>query len=162
MYPDRYEVKGDDTSLTAHASAEDEVHSEMMKTCLNELKKRGFINLRAVFENMTRPEQINEYIPDFTFKKNDKPSIFVIFEVETCSSMMGKDADKKWKAFYERAKASGGEFHLAVPKFCNGDSGRALANRRLQELSIEADLVWAVNGSLRCKGTNVPTHNERR
>ena len=133
-----------------------------MKTCLNELKKRGFADLRANFENMPRPEQIDEYIPDFTFNKNDKPSIFVIFGVETCSSMMSENADKKWKTFYGQARATSGEFHLAVPKFCNGDSGRALANRRLQELSIEADLVWAVNGSLRCKGTNVPTHNERR
>ena len=134
----------------------------MMKTCLNELKKRGFINLRAVFENMTRPEQIDEYIPDFTFNKNDKPSIFVIFEVETCSSMMSENADKKWKAFYGQARATGGEFHLAVPKFCNGDLGRTLADRKLQELGIEADLVWAVNGSLRYKGTNMPKHNERR
>ncbi len=149
-------------SLTAYASVEDEVHNEMMKTCMSELRKRGFINLKAVFENMPQPEQIDEYMPDFTFNKKDKPSLFVIFEVEPCSSIMSKDADKKWRAFYERAKASGGEFHLAVPKFCNGDSGRTLANRKLQELGIEADLIWAVNGSLRCKGANVPTHSERR
>ena len=162
MYSGRCKVKGDDASLTAYASVEDEVHNEMMKTCLNELKKRGFINLKAVFENMPQPEQIDDYMPDFTFNKKDKPSIFVIFEVETCSSIMSKDTDKKWKIFYERAKASDGEFHLAVPKFCNGDSGRILANQKLQELNIEADLVWAVNGSLRCKGADVPTHDEGR
>ena len=134
-----------------------------MKTCLNELKKRGFTNLRATFENMTRPEQINDYTPDFTFNKNDKQRIFVIFEVETCSSITSKNTEKKWKAFYQQAKATGdGEFHLAVPKFCNGNSGRTLANQKLGELNIKADTIWAVNGALRHRTTRTPTHNESR
>ncbi len=146
--------------MTAHTPVEDEVHNEMMKTCLNELKKRGFTDLRATFENMTRPEQINDYTPDFTFSKNGKQRIFVIFEVETCSSIMSKHTERKLKTFYQQAKATGGEFHLAVPKFCNGSSGRTLADQKLGELNIKADVIWTVNGALRHKTTRTLTHNE--
>ncbi len=141
-------------------SVDDEVHKEMMKTCLNELKKLGFTDLRANFENMARPEQISGYVPDFTFNKNNKQEISVIFEVETCSTIMYEHIEKKWKTFYQQANATGGEFHLAVPKFCNSGSGRTLTNQRLVELNIRADVIWAVNGTLRHKTTGTPTHNK--
>jgi hypothetical protein len=134
--------------LTATASEEDELHREMVMTVFDELKKRGFVNLRANFENVTPPERILEFVPDFTFNKNDPEGKFVVFEVETCSSMIGEDTGRKWKAFFEKAKAVGGEFHLAVPKMCGGNSGRALADEQLGKMQIKADLVWAVNGSL--------------
>lgn len=160
MHSNKYEARGGNARLTARISVEDEVHNEMMKTCINELKKLGFTNLRATFENMTRPEQISGYVPDFTFNKNNKQGISVIFEVETCSTIMHEHIEKKWKTFYQQAKATGGEFHLAVPKFCNGDSGRTLADQKLGELNIKADVIWAVNGTLRHRTTRTPTHNE--
>jgi len=130
------------------SSLEDELHKEMVKTVLDELKKRGFSNLRANFEDMTPPERILEFVPDCTFEKSDPEGKFVVFEVETCSSMISEDSARKWKVFFERARAVGGEFHLAVPKMCNGNSGRALVDQQLGKLQIKADVVWAVNGSL--------------
>jgi hypothetical protein len=127
---------------------EDELHREMVKTVLDELKKRGFANLRANFENMTMPERILEFVPDFTFNKSDPEGKFVVFEVETCGSLMSEDSARKWKAFFDRARVVGGEFHLAVPKMCDGSLGRALADQQLAKLQIKADVVWAVNGSL--------------
>jgi hypothetical protein len=81
--------------------------------------------------------------------KNEPRGKFVVFEVETCSTLMSEDTAKKLKVFFERVRAVGGEFHLAVPKMCDGDSGRALADQQLEKLQIKADLVWTVNGSLR-------------
>jgi hypothetical protein len=141
--------------LSNRISMEDELHREMVKTVLDELRKRGFVNLRANLENMTPPEGILEFVPDFTFNKNDPEGKFVVFEVETCSSMISEDTARKWKAFFERARAVGGEFHLAVPKMCDGNSGRALADQQLEKLQIKADVVWAVNGSLRHR---IPKH----
>jgi hypothetical protein len=128
---------------------EDELHKEMVRTVLDELRKRGFTNLRANFESMTPPDQVFGFVPDFTFSKNDSQGTFVVFEVETCSTLMSEDTAKKLKVFFERVRAVGGEFHLAVPKMCDGSSGRALADQQLEKLQIKADLVWTVNGSLR-------------
>lgn len=127
---------------------EDELHIEMVRTALDELRKRGFANLKANFGNMPQPERILEFMPDCTFNKNDPEGRFVVFEVETCSSLLSEDTERKWKAFFERARAVGGEFHLAVPKMCNGNSGRSLTDQQLGKLQIKADVVWAVNGSL--------------
>lgn len=69
--------------MDAVASVEDELHREMVKTVLDELRKRGFTDLRAKSENMTPPEQVFGFVPDFTFNKNDPKETFVVFEVET-------------------------------------------------------------------------------
>lgn len=62
--------------------------------------------------------------------------------------MTQEQSEEKWRAFCEKSKEMTGEFHLAVPKFCNGNSGRTLANQRLKRARIKVDYVWAVNGSL--------------
>lgn len=120
----------------------------MVRTVIAELRNRKFTNIKANLEKMTLPEQISGFLPDFTFSKGDAHETFVIFEVETCSSLTSADTAKKWKAFFEKARVSGGEFHLAVPKMCGNTSGRALTDQQFEKLQIKADLVWTVNGSL--------------
>lgn len=127
---------------------ENELHKEMVRTVIAELRNRKFTNIRANLENMTPPEQISGFLPDFTFNKNDPQQTFVVFEVETCNSLTGENTAKKWKAFFEKARVAGGEFHLAVPKMCGNTSGRALTDQQFDRLQIKADLVWIVNGSL--------------
>jgi len=129
--------------------SDEEVHREMMKTVLNEFTKQGFTNLQANFEGMTMPEKIGNYIPDLTCNRRDKHHEFVILEVETCCTLTRGQSEEKWRLFHEKARRMTGEFHLAVPKFCNGDSGRTLANQRVEQAGISADCVWAVNGSLK-------------
>lgn len=75
---------------------------------------------------------------------------------------MSEHTAKKWKAFFEKARAMGGEFHLAVPKICAGNSGRALAEQQLERLQIKADLVWTVNGSLWHKVSKRQAQRESR
>lgn len=128
---------------------DEEVHREMMKTVLNEFTKQGFTNLQANFEGMTTPEKIGNYIPDLTCNRKDKQHEFVILEVETCNTMTQEQSEEKWRAFCEKSKEMAGEFHLAVPKFCNGNSGQTLVNQILERARIKAHYVWAVNGSLR-------------
>lgn len=128
---------------------DEEVHREMMKTVLNDFTKRGFTNLKANFDGMTMPEKIGNYIPDLTCNRKDKLRGFVVLEVETCNTLVQEQSLEKWRLFHEKAVSMTGEFHLAVPKFCNGDTGRTLANQRLEQAGISADYVWAVNGSLK-------------
>jgi len=134
--------------LTAYTLVDEEVHREMMRTVLNEFTKQGFTNIRASVENMTAPEKIGDYTPDLTCNRKDKQKEFVILEVETCNTVTQEQSEEKWRVFREKSKEMKGEFHLAVPKFCNGNSGRVLANQRLECARIRADYVWAVNGSL--------------
>lgn len=105
--------------------------------------------MRASFENMTVPDKIGDYTPDLTCNRKDKQQEFVILEVETCNSIGHEQSEEKWRTFFEKSKELAGEFHLAVPKFCNGNSGRTLANQRLERARIKAECVWAVNGSLK-------------
>lgn len=142
--------------------SDEEVHIEMMRTILNEFTKQGFTNMRANVENMIAPEKIGDYTPDLTCNRKDKQKEFVILEVETCNTMAQEQSEEKWRAFCEKSKEMAGEFHLAVPKFCNGDSGRTLANQRLQRARIKADCVWAVNGSLRHITKIARTRNSNR
>jgi hypothetical protein len=127
---------------------DEEVHRAMMKTVLKEFTRQGFTNIRANFEGMTMPEKIDDYTPDLTCNRKDKQHGFVILEVETCNTIAQRQSEEKWRVFYEKSRKITGEFHLAVPKFCNDNSGRTLANQRLEEFRIKADYVWAVNGSL--------------
>ena len=141
---------------------DEEVHREMMKTVLNEFTKQGFTNLRANFENMTLPETIGNYMPDLTCNRKDKQQEFVILEVETCNTITQEQSEEKWRLFHEKARRMTGEFHLAVPRFCNGDSGRTLTNQRLEQAGIRADCVWAVNGSLKHIAKLAKTGNSDR
>jgi hypothetical protein len=136
------------TELTSIALVDKEVHREMMKTVLKEFTKQGFTNMRANVENMTAPEKIGDYAPDLTCRREDMQQGFVILEVETCNTMTQEQSEEKWRAFCEKAKKMIGEFHLAVPKFCNGNSGRTLASQRLERVRIKVDRLWVVNGGL--------------
>ena len=127
---------------------DEDVHKEMMKTVLNEFRKQGFTNIKANVENMTTPEKVDDHTPDLTCNRNDKQQEFIILEVETCNTITLEQSKEKWRAFYRKSKDMKGEFHLAVPKFCNGSSGRTLANQRLEQLQLKANCVWAVNGDL--------------
>lgn len=129
----------------------------MIKIILKELPKLGFTNIRTNSEEQNQSEQITGHMPDVTFNKNDGQRTFVILAVETCSAIAQEETGHRWGAFYEEARRISGEFHLAVPKFCNGDSGRALANQKLEELHIKADAIWVVNGSLRYIATRGKT-----
>jgi len=145
--------------LTINPLADEEVHREMMKTVLKEFTKQGFTNMRANVENMTAPEKIGGYAPDLTCNRKDMQRGFVILEVETCNTMTQVQSEEKWRAFCEKSKEMTGEFHLAVPKFCNGNSGRTLANQRLERARIKVDYVWAVNGSLQQIAMRAKTGN---
>ena len=128
--------------------AESEKHKKMVRMMLNHFKDQGYSNLKADRENETLPDQIGDHVPDLTCCKNDEKRILIIVEAETCDTMSHEHTEDQWKAFYRKSREVNGEFHLAVPRVCNGDSGQALANQRLDELNIKAHKVWRVNHSL--------------
>ena len=150
------------TELTSIALVDKKVHREMMKTVLKEFPKQGFTNMRANVENMTAPEEINGYAPDLTCNREDMQQGLVILEVETCNTMTQEHSEEKWRAFHEKAKKVTGEFHLAVPKFCNGNSGRTLASQRLERVRIKVDRLWVVNGGLAAIARRAKTEDSSR
>ena len=139
-------------------SKDNEVHMEMMKTVLKEFTKERATNVRANFDDMTVPEKIDEFTPDLTFNSSGKNRKFVILEVETCHTITQPQSERKWRIFQEKAKETAGEFHLAVPKFCSGNSGRTLANQKLEEYQIKSDYVWVVNGCLQLFAMHIGTN----
>ncbi len=141
--------------MTTPDTAEGEIKSEMMKIILQEFPKQGFTNIKAATGEQMRLGKEGEYTPDVTFNKNDERRTPVVMAVETCSAIAEERTGHKWRALHEEAERVSGQFHLAVPRFCNGNSGRDLAKRKLAELHLEADAVWAVNGSLRHFATRV-------
>ncbi len=135
--------------MVTRDSSEDEIHSEMIRLMIGQFKKQGYENLKADLAGEITPEQIGDFTPDLTCNKNDDKRTFIILEAETCSTISHKDTEKQWKTFFEESKELDCEFHLVVPKFCSGDSGGNIANQRLAELHIKADVVWKANHSLR-------------
>lgn len=127
---------------------DEEVHAEMMKIILRDFAKRGFTNMRANFEGMPMPEKIDKFTPDITCNRNDSHQVSLILEVETYETITQPQSEHKWKKFYEKSRRIDGEFHLAVPKFCNGNSGRAFTSQKLEEFGIKAGYIWEVNGYL--------------
>ena len=134
--------------MVARTPAESEKHEKMIRMMLNHFKDQGYTNLKADLKNETLPDRIGDYVPDLTCHKNDEKKTPIFVEAETCDTILDEHTEGQWIAFYKRSREVNGEFHLAVPKVCNSDSGQALANQRLDELNIEAQEVWKVNHSL--------------
>lgn len=135
--------------MVTRNSSEAEIHSKMIRLMIGQFKKQGYENLRADLAGETTPEQVGDFTPDLTCNKNDDKKTFIILEAETCGTISLKHTEKQWKTFFEKSKELDCEFHLVVPKFCGGDSGGNMANQRLAELHIKADVVWKANHSLR-------------
>ena len=148
--------------MTSPDTAEDEVKREMIKVILQEFPKQGFTDIKTDSGEQMRLGKEEEYTPDVTFKRNDEHRTLVIMAVETCSALAEERTGRKWRVFHEEAKRVSGQFHLAVPRFCNGNSGRDVANRRLEELHLEADAIWAINGSLRYFAMRAKKQNGNR
>ena len=134
--------------MVVRTLAESEKHEKMVRMVLNHFKDQGYTNLKADLENETLPDQIGDYVPDLTCCKNDEKKTLIFVEAETCGTISHEHTEGQWKTFYRKSREVNGEFHLAVPRVCNGDSGQALAKQRLDELNINAHKVWGVNHSL--------------
>ena len=134
--------------MVVRTLAENEKHEKMVRMMLDHFKGQGYTNLKADLENETLPDRIGDYLPDLTCCKKDEKKTPIFVEAETCGTISHEHTEGQWKAFYRKSREVNGEFHLVVPKACNGDSGQALASQRLDELSIKAQEVWKVNHSL--------------
>jgi hypothetical protein len=134
--------------MVVRTPAESEKHEKIIRMMLNHFKDKGYTNLKADLENETLPDQIGDYVPDLTCYKNNEKKTPIFVEAETCGTISHEHTKGQWKAFYRKSREVNGEFHLAVPRVCNCDSGQALAKQRLDELNIKAHEVWMVNHSL--------------
>jgi len=134
--------------MVVRTPAESEKHEKIIRMMLNHFKDQGYTNLKADLENETLPDQIGDYVPDLTCCKNNEKKTPIFVEAETCDTISHEHTKGQWKAFYKKSREVNGEFHLAVPRVCNGGSGQALAKQRLDELNIKAQEVWKVNHSL--------------
>jgi len=128
--------------LVERSLAESEEHKRLVKMMLNHFKSKGYTNLKADLEGETLPDRIDGHIPDLTCNKNDAKGTFIILEAETCNTIFDEHTEDQWKTFHQKAQEVGGEFHIIVPKTCNGESGPDLARKRLNELGIRADAIW--------------------
>jgi len=128
--------------LVERSLAESEEHKRLVKMMLNHFKSKGYTNLKADLEGETPPNQIYGHIPDLTCNKNDAKGTFIILEAETCDTIFDEHTEDQWKTFYRKAREVGGEFHIVVPRTCNGESAFDLVEKRLKELGIRADSIW--------------------
>ena len=123
------------TSLTS------EEHDRLIRMMANHFASLGYTEIKAHVSGYNRPDEIYGHFPDVACRKNDVKRTPIILEAETCDTIFHEHTDGQWKTFYNEAKRSDGEFHIIVPKTCNGRLGTEMANQKLQQLGISAT-VW--------------------
>lgn len=105
-------------------------------------RKQGYKDIKADLEGYIRPDEIYGHRPDLTCRTKGFKRIFILLEAETRGTIFDPHTEAQWRAFYNQADQKRGEFHVVVPRICDGQPGRELANQRLRELNISAYLVW--------------------
>jgi hypothetical protein len=116
-------------------------HNRLINMMANHFRKLEYTDIKADITGYTRPDEIYGHVPDLTCRKNDVTRTLIILEAETCDTIFHEHTDGQWKTFFNEASRKKGEFHLIVPKTCDGRSGRQMANERLNQLGISAT-VW--------------------
>ena len=125
--------------MADRSGSESTEHAELITMMVAHFKGLGYSDIRADISGYTQPDQVGGHIPDLSCKKNDAARTRITLEAETCETIGDDHTASQWRAF---ASASG-EFHLVVPKSCGTESGRSKAQRRLRELGLSADEIWA-------------------
>jgi hypothetical protein len=129
--------------MASRNQSESVEHANLIKMMLNYFTQNGYSNIKADLQGYTASELVldgrgNNFLPDLTCNKNDAVKTRIILEAETCSTISDSHTADQWRAF---ARATG-EFHIVVPKTCNGQSGRTKAQDRLRGIGITAEQIW--------------------
>jgi hypothetical protein len=114
-------------------------HMLMIRSLVLDLKKKGYKNIKADLNGLSKPEGVEghnwdeeEFIPDVTGDGSEHN----VFEVETADTIYDDHTGEQWKTFADYAEKRNGRFWVVVPKGTADD-----AKWRLSRLKVSAKVL---------------------